>query len=149
MLLLGLWPGLSNVLGRLLRIYRDRPNDLVADSLSAFTMCVKRLDVTRCTRVAATLILNTERVVKSARLVELRRDAGRCVLDESRAAAIADPTADRATGLVELLRWLTRVVPRDVELVLAIVVEGLRDERGRSQRSDVPGDRHRDGASER
>jgi DNA-directed RNA polymerase specialized sigma24 family protein len=124
MLLLGLWPGLSNLLGRLLRLYRDRPNELVADILAGFTTCAKRLDVARCTRVAATLILNTERVVRSARLIELRRDASRCALDDGRHAGLADPTADRATGLVELRRLLARVVPRDVELVIAIVVDG-------------------------
>src|SRR4029077_7912589 len=56
LLLLGLWPGLSSVFSRLSRLYGRRPADLTSDLLARFTACARRLDLRRCTRVAATLV---------------------------------------------------------------------------------------------
>jgi RNA polymerase sigma-70 factor (ECF subfamily) len=123
LLLLGLWPGLSNVFGRLAGLYEDRPNDLAAEIVARFATCARRLDLRRCKRVAATLVLNTERVIRSSRLVELRRDSALCEF-HNHDRELSDPTADRATTLVELKAWLRRVVPKDVDLVLAIVIDG-------------------------
>jgi RNA polymerase sigma-70 factor (ECF subfamily) len=124
LLLLGLWPGLANVFSRLARLYEERPNDLSAEIVAQFTTCASRLDLSRCKRVAATLVLNTERVIRSARLVELRRDSARCNFEHDHDRELSDPTADRATALVELRAWLRRAVPKDVDLVLAIVIDG-------------------------
>jgi DNA-directed RNA polymerase specialized sigma24 family protein len=82
------------------------------------------LDLATCSRVACTLVLNTERVVRSMRVLELQKDAALVGADDESENAIADPVADRARGLVELRAWLWKAVPRDVDLVCAVVVDG-------------------------
>ena len=123
LLLLALWPGLSGVFRRLSRLYRQRPDDLAVEILDRFTVCVRRLDLRRCTRVAATLVRNTQRVVSGARLAELRRAA----LGQppgSEGEAMADRVAEHAAALVELRTWLRDIVPRDAELVMGVMVAG-------------------------
>jgi hypothetical protein len=119
LILLGLWPGLSSSFMRLGRLYEGRPNDLAADILGRFTECVRRLDVARCTRVAATLVRNTERVVRFARMLELKRGASSVATEES--DPIVDSAAEKVIDLVDLRLWLRRTVPADGDLVFAIV----------------------------
>lgn len=120
LLILGLWPGLSNVFARLSRLYRRRPQDLTSDLLARFTDCVRRLDLRRCRRVAATLVRNTHRVVATARQTELRRAARtRCL-----PATLTDPEAEQAIAMVELRGWLAEVVPRDAELIFCVMLGG-------------------------
>jgi DNA-directed RNA polymerase specialized sigma24 family protein len=123
LLLLALWPGLSGVFRRLSRLYRQRPDDLAVEILDRFTVCVRRLDLRRCTRVAATLVRNTQRVVSAARLAELRRAAlGQPPTSEW--DAMADQLSEHAAALVDLRAWLRDVVPRDADLVIGVLVGG-------------------------
>jgi RNA polymerase sigma-70 factor (ECF subfamily) len=122
LLILGMWPGLSATFTRLVRFYERRAGDLAADILARFTECVRRLDLTRCTRVAATLIRNTERVVRFARRLELTRGAGSISADESE--RLPDPAAERATDLVDLRIWLQHALPNDGDFVFAVVASG-------------------------
>jgi len=123
LLLLGLWPGLSALFTRLVHLFQQRPNELAAEILARFTECARRLDLARCTRVAATLVLNTERVIKSARMLELKRAAANTFLG-AESESLADPAAERATALVDLRAWLGRAVPNDVDLIFSIVIGG-------------------------
>jgi hypothetical protein len=122
-LILALWNGLSNVFTRLAGLFRDDVNDLAIEIAGRFTECVRRLDLDRCTRVAATLVLNTERVVRTARLRDLRF-AATDVLLESDSEVLADPAAERVAVLVDVRAWLRRAVPNDAELVFSVVVGG-------------------------
>ena len=123
LLLLLLWPGLSAVFMRLSRLYRQRPDDLAIEILDRFTICVRRLDLTGCSRVAATLVRNTERVVSAARVSELKA-ASRGQSPDSACDALADHAAEHAAALVDLRVWLRDVVPRDAELVMGVFVGG-------------------------
>jgi len=122
LLLLGLWPGLSTMFTRLGRFYGGRSDELVADILARFTECGRRLDLRRCTRVAPTLIRNTERVIRGARLIELRRAS--CTEPTDDSTPLADPGYRKRTDLVELRLWLARAIPHDADLVFAIVAGG-------------------------
>jgi hypothetical protein len=123
LLLLGLWPGLSTMFSRLGRFYGGRSDELAADILARFTECVRRLDLRRCARIAPTLIRNTERVTRGARLVELRRAS--CTEPTDDSSPVADPGGRMQTDLVELRLWLGRAIPHDAELVFAIVAGGV------------------------
>jgi DNA-directed RNA polymerase specialized sigma24 family protein len=77
---LALWPGIDALYHRLWRHFRDAHEDLVAEIAVRFTLVIHRADLTRIRRVAATLLRNVERDVRSilrrareerARLVEL------------------------------------------------------------------------------
>ena len=77
---LALWPGLDALYRRLWRHFRDAHEDLVSEIAVHFFLVVHRADLTRIRRVAATLLRNVERDVRSilrrsreeqARLVEL------------------------------------------------------------------------------
>jgi hypothetical protein len=123
LLLLALWPGLSAVFHRLSRLYRRRPDELAVEILDRFTVCVRRLDLRGCTRVAATLVRNTARVVSVARLSELK-SAARDQRPTPPCDALADRTAEHATALVDLRAWLQEIVPRDADLVMGVLVGG-------------------------
>ena len=71
LLLLCLWPGLDAVFMRRLRLFRDRPHDLEAELVGNFTTQIRRLDLGRVRRIAATLVRNTEREVVVSRVREL------------------------------------------------------------------------------
>lgn len=124
LMLLGLWPGLSLLFARLLRFYGHRKVDLAADIVGRFTACARRLDLANCSRVACTLVLNTERVVRTTRTLELQKEAALVGVDDEFGIAIVDPVGERANALVEVRAWLRKAVPRDVDLVCAIVVDG-------------------------
>jgi len=123
LLLLGLWPGLTAVFGRLLRLFDGRPGELASALVSDFTVCVRRLDLAGCSRVASTLVWNTERVVLAGWKAEKKVAA--CTEELSgETDSIADPSADRAVALADLRILLSGIVPRDVDLVLSVVVRG-------------------------
>lgn len=123
LLLLLLWPGLSAVYARLWRRYRQRPDDLAVEILDRFTICVRRLDLSGCSRVAATLVRNTERVVGAARLSEVK-SARRDQHPAAACDALIDQASEHAAALVDLRAWLDDVVPRDADLVMGVFVAG-------------------------
>ncbi len=133
LLWLGLWPGLDAIHRRRTRHFLNAPDDLVSEIADAFTREVAALDLTRVTRVAATLVRSTERRVLEGRerewtetnTVQPRGDIW--ALDEP-------PPAFRESklGLVLALdvddelaavgAWLESVIGEDAELVLAVLV---------------------------
>jgi RNA polymerase sigma-70 factor (ECF subfamily) len=65
MLWLALWPALDAVYRRLSHHFRDAPEDLVSEMTEQFTLAIRRADMRRIDRVAATLVRNTERNMRS------------------------------------------------------------------------------------
>src|SRR5512144_2898972 len=62
---LALWPGLDALYRRLWRHFPDAHEDLVAEIAVRFTLAIHGADLTRIRRVAATLLRNVERDVRS------------------------------------------------------------------------------------
>ena len=66
MLWCGLWPALDGIYRRVLRHFRDDPEELVGGIALAFDGLVGRLDLSRVRRVAGSLAWSTERDVMTA-----------------------------------------------------------------------------------
>ena len=80
---LGLWPALDAIFRRRLRHFRA-PEELVSEIASCFTSQVQRADLSRISRVAATLTRNTERDVRDGRQATWAEEARRADLPEDR-----------------------------------------------------------------
>ena len=149
LLWLGLWPGLDAAYRRRLRFFASDPQELVAEFGDVFVGLVHRLDLARVHRVAATLVMSTERDVMARRKrlwAEARRirednAAGRVfddfvlgsevnnvaldhwtVREESRLGL--PPAASLEENLEQLRGVLTESVGDDAELLLAVLVLG-------------------------
>jgi hypothetical protein len=125
-LLLGLWPGLDAVFNRKAPLFRGRAGDLGGEIIQRFVAEVHRLDLTRVTRVTATLVRNTERRLLQARVREVAfaskpLDLSSSVVKESSAhldrppaSPFAGATGRSDVGSVAVLRdWLKAVVGDD------------------------------------
>lgn len=86
---LGLWPALDAIFRRRLRHFRDAPEELVSEIATCFTSQVQRADLSRISRVAATLTRNTERDVREGRRAAWADEARRADLPEDH--ELADP----------------------------------------------------------
>jgi len=130
---LGLWPGPDAIHRRRTRHFLAAPDDLVSEIADAFTHEIAALDLTRVTRVAATLVRSTERRVLEGRdrewtetnTVQPRGDIW--ALDEPppacRVSRLGLPlTVDVTEDLAHLHAWLASVVGEDAELLLAVLV---------------------------
>lgn len=151
LLLCGLWPGLDGVYRRNVRGFRGREDDLSSALYAAFSELVPSLDLTRVTRVAATLVRSTAREAmlvlrsewaKHEKYVEplgteLDASAGAASADHENnelehryqrvesAAAAADPIALGVAywrDLVDLRRSLLPVLGEDTDLMLRVAV---------------------------
>lgn len=128
LLLLALWPGLDAARGRLARHFRGRGDELAAEIVGRASIGIRRLDADRVTRIAATLVRNTERDVR--RMLAARRAAAEDDLPEDLADRPPAPPsrlglpegAPDAAALLLLDRRLTAVIGAETELVLAIAV---------------------------
>jgi RNA polymerase sigma-70 factor (ECF subfamily) len=137
MLWLALWPALDGIYRRLLRHFRERPDELVSAISERFTLAVLRADLTGIRRLAATLVRNVER--------DIRQDLRRVWAERSLRADLPDPDAlgdvlaseshgpsrfglppgagvDAETAMLREL--LARMVGADADLVVAVVVLG-------------------------
>ena len=63
-LILALWPGLDAIHGRLTRWFRNEPDRLVTELAGRIAAGISILDLTRVSRVAATLLRNVERDIR-------------------------------------------------------------------------------------
>jgi len=79
LLWLGLCPALDVIYWRSIRHHVDDPGELVSELWDCFWLTVSRADLERINRVAATLVRNTERMLRGTRLrareIEAQRDA--------------------------------------------------------------------------
>jgi DNA-directed RNA polymerase specialized sigma24 family protein len=131
---LGLWPGLDAVYRRRLKLFRQSPDEPVSVLSLSFTAAVRRADLSRIKRIAATLVRNTERnLVDEVRrgwrqtANEVGRDADRLeeVANEVQLRSGAPPDAlPEGLALVVLRRELLPVVGDDTDLLLAVLVLG-------------------------
>jgi RNA polymerase sigma-70 factor (ECF subfamily) len=145
LLLLCLWPGLDAAFRRRLHLFRRQPEDLTVELIDRFTTEVSRLDLDRVTRVAATLVRNTEREVVVWRCRELRVAArSRALSPEVAVAGPAEPylspfglnVCDSDDDSIRTIRcWLERAIGRDADLLVQVVVHG----RSRSELAAVLG----------
>ena len=142
---LALWPGLDALYHRLWRHFRYAHEDLVAEIAVRFTLVIHRADLTRIRRVAATLLRNVERDVRSilrrareerARLVELPdhedQDQGRHGGDPGFASGPGPSAFGISPGSdvdqeTRLLRdRLFQEIGAHADLVVAVVIVGER-----------------------
>jgi RNA polymerase sigma-70 factor (ECF subfamily) len=132
LLLLALWPGLDAVHGRLWRAFRDEPERLASELSARITLGIRRLDLARVSRIAATLIRNTERDIRRDLAGERRDNAGFVPLGDAPADA-ATPVplltftaveAGTAADLQRLADAVAGIVGADADLVLMIAVAG-------------------------
>jgi DNA-directed RNA polymerase specialized sigma24 family protein len=139
---LALWPGLDALYRRLWRHFRDAHEDLVSEIAVHFTLAIHRADLTRIRRVAATLLRNVERDVRStlrrareerARLVERPdhddRHEGRHGVDpwSARPSAFGISPGSDADQETSLLRdRLCQEIGAHADLVVAVVIVGER-----------------------
>ncbi len=114
LLWLALWPGLCGVYAR--RRRRGASADDAVSAVScAFTLLVAELDLSRVTRVAATLVRSTERDA-----IELLACGPEHVAFDEAAFATARTTDGASTS--EAIALARRYFGRDAALVLAVVV---------------------------
>lgn len=137
LLWLALWPALDGIYRRLLRHFRNNPDDLVSEISEQFTLVVHRTQLGRVHRLAATLVRNVERDIRQV----LRRVWSECTgrMDLPDADALGGMLAGPPVGIssfglpvgagadVEttlLAALVARVVEKDADLVVAIVLLG-------------------------
>lgn len=126
--LLALWPGLDAIHGRLRRHYRDAPDPLLSDLLAGITGQIRSARLEHITRIAATLLRNTERDIR--RRLQRRWDESACSEPFNEATDHDLATADwfQSTANdpdVDVLACL-RALPRaDADLVMAVVILGF------------------------
>lgn len=137
MLWLALWPALDSIYRRLLRHFRQAPDELVSAISERFTLAVHRADLAGIRRLAATLVRNVER--------DIRQDLRRTWAERSLRADLPDPDVlgdvlageahgpsrlglppgagvDAETAMLREL--LARMVGADADLVVAVVILG-------------------------
>jgi DNA-directed RNA polymerase specialized sigma24 family protein len=137
LLWLALWPGLDAVYRRLLRYFGKAPDELVSEISDRFMAVLHRFDGSRVRRVAATILRNTERLIRQDLRSEWQQ-AGRIdpVSDEEMARlAFArqgrpetefgfPPGTDSDTATAMLSTVLVSLIGADAELVIAVAVLG-------------------------
>lgn len=140
-LMVALWPGLDAIYRRSFRYFlRDDPEaaatELSSEITARFAALVGEADLIRIRKVAATLVLNTQRQVTDGRRRTFR-DLARWADEPDDDAFIPPGTPQRrepsdlgiAPGhtpeeeRAAIRRWLEAIVGRDAELVLAVVID--------------------------
>jgi DNA-directed RNA polymerase specialized sigma24 family protein len=124
LLWLGLWRGLDGVFRRQQR-RGVPPEDLLSSLSAAFTLVVHRLDIDRVTRVAATLLRNTERRVLYERERQAVSDSTVELTSTGEFDACAEDAQLLEPDIARLRQWLTTVVGQgDAALLLRVIVLG-------------------------
>ncbi len=123
-LILALWPGLDVVRHRLWRDWPDSRHDLADHILGQIAIAIRRLNLASVQKVAATLIMNTERDIRRA---YLKRNTVRRRELESHDSLqdVADPACN--DHFMDIDTWRNRLLPvlgRDTELFLRIITLG-------------------------
>jgi RNA polymerase sigma-70 factor (ECF subfamily) len=143
---LGLWPALDAIFRRQLRHHRDAPEELVSEIGSCFTSQLRRADLSRINRIAATLVRNTERDIRDGRRAVWDEAARRADLPDEKALAdpvpppepselglAADLSPEEEVAAIRAL--LVPIVGDDADLVIGAAIYGqsqheLADELG-------------------
>lgn len=120
LLLLALWPGLDAAHGRLRRRLQGASQDLAGDLVAQVCEGIARADLSRITRVAATLLRNAERDLLRAHIRQARRQ-------KAHAPIGPDDLADEHSGCDAPVFDPERVLDlagRDATLIRAVVLDG-------------------------
>jgi DNA-directed RNA polymerase specialized sigma24 family protein len=138
LLWLALWPGLDAMYRRLFRYFVKAPEELVSEISDQFMTVVHRFDSSRVRRVAATMLRNTERLIRHALRSEWQR-SGRTdpLLDEDvmhlahgRQRGLSQTEfglplgTDVGTTTRMLRAVLVSLIGADADLVIAVAVLG-------------------------
>nr|WP_253894530.1 sigma-70 family RNA polymerase sigma factor [Myxococcus xanthus] len=129
LLWLGVWPGLDGVYRRCLRRLRVSPAEVVSATAASFLGLVTRVNLSSVQRVAATLVLGTERDVLKA----LSKERGAELHGVLAASGSGEPQLDLPTPSVslvlsfeseveELRAWLRPLVGEDTELLVSVLL---------------------------
>lgn len=123
-LVLALWPGLDAIHSRLCRDYPHERVDLSGDIVGQVMLGICRLDLEAVQRIAATLIMNTERDLRRLyhTASRLRRSAVQ-LEDNKGALAIAGPDGDTDSPW-DWHQLLHPIIGRDTPLFLRIICFG-------------------------
>lgn len=121
LMLLVLWPGMDAIRGRLGRHFRDR-DELAGAILAEMSLAIRRLDLAKVRRIAATLLLNVRRDLVRTLKSDGQRAAHRVELTDD----LPDdrPSIDHEGRLAALVPGLEAAIGEDAWLVLWVVVEG-------------------------
>lgn len=140
LLWLALWPGLDAMYRRLWRHFASAPDDLVSEISGRFAVGIHRLNLGRVRRVAATLLMNIEREIRTdlckrwaeaARRDEMPNDRGE-VASAPGTSMTSQPSsvfglpagidADSAAAMIR--KVLAAMIGDDADLVVAVVIVG-------------------------
>lgn len=122
--LLALWPGLDAVRRRCIGRRLGSADDIASDLLVRATEGIRRIDLSRVTEIAATILMNIERDTLRA----VRRESARqeCRVDVEPDWIAGPPSwAAQLQMRSELQRDLAMLIGRDTELVLGVVLDGF------------------------
>jgi RNA polymerase sigma-70 factor (ECF subfamily) len=141
MLWLALWPALDAVYRRFSRHFRDAAEDLVSEMTEQFTLTIRRANMRRIDRVAATLVRNTERNMRSrlrqrwqekTRLVPLCDNESSNEREEVASSVFAGSSGPSPLGLPASMDFdqesrlirkeLWRLLGSHADLVVAVVI---------------------------
>ena len=123
LLLLALWPGLDAIRSRCLRRGVGSRDEVASELLARTTEQVRTLDLSRVTRIAATVLRNVERDLLRAARRETARQQSCASLDPDWLEA-PPSWAEQLRLREELRRDLVALVGRDADLVLGVAVDG-------------------------
>jgi DNA-directed RNA polymerase specialized sigma24 family protein len=143
--IVALWPGLDAVYRRLLRYFRANPDDLAAEIMARITGGIRGIDLTRVSRLAATLLMNLERDIRRSLAPVWAAAAKRADLTDD----IPAPdhmsqfgfTAETGDALADTARLLARLEPligRDASLVVDVAVHGMTQQAAAIARGLTP-----------
>jgi DNA-directed RNA polymerase specialized sigma24 family protein len=138
LLWLALWPGLDALYRSLFRYFAKAPDELVSEISDRFMVVVHRFDSSRVRRVAATILRNTERLIRQGLRSEWRQ-SGRtahlsdeeimcldCACQSGRQETVFGfpPGTDSDIATTMLCTVLASLIGADTELVIAVAVVG-------------------------
>ena len=125
-LILALWPGLDAVHGRLARDFpRDR-DEIGTEIIGRMALDIRRLDLNQVNRIAATLVMNTERDIRR----DLIRNHNRCKCEtpwQDEGGKPIEALSDANETSISPAEWHQRLLARlgrDADLFIRIVVHG-------------------------
>jgi len=138
LLWLALWPGLDALHRRLFRYFAKAPDELVSEISDRFMAVLHRFEPSRVRRVAATILRNTERLIREGLRSEWQQAGRTEPLSDEEIVRLSfarqhgrpetvfglPPGTDSHTATAMLCRVLACQIGADAELVIAVAVLG-------------------------
>lgn len=129
LLLLALWPGLDAARARIWRSYSGPATELAGDLVGRLTLEIGKLDLTRVTRIAATLLRNVERdlrrdLQRNDRQTPAARSVDELIDGLSLAPLFPVVSTLPAPDLAAFRNRLSGILGADLHLVLLVAVGG-------------------------